>query len=122
MKGHVCNISQLSKTLQYLTVPGYLCHVIDEPRAWYRRYIQFSILFNWPSVGVMICSPMIRNIENIVITELRIRFLPPDLTPVQSEMVELGVLGYSRTQHAEWYDDGVLSESGYCHLGQMKLL
>ena len=59
------------------------------------------------------------NVENIVITELRIRFLPPDLTLVQSEMVVLGVLGYSRTQHAEWYDEGVLSVSGHCHLGQM---
>ena len=54
-----------------------------------------------------------------MITELEIRFLPPDLTLVQSEMVELGVLGYSRTQHAEWYDEGVLSVSGHCHLGQM---
>ena len=54
-----------------------------------------------------------------MITELKIRFLPPDLTLVQSEMVELGVLGYSRTQHAEWYDEGVLSVSGHCHLGQM---
>ena len=50
-----------------------------------------------------------------MITELKIRFL----TLVQSEMVELGVLGYSRTQHAEWYDEGVLSVSRHCHLGQM---
>ena len=54
-----------------------------------------------------------------MITELVIRFLPQDLTLVQSEMVELGVLGYSRTQHAEWYDEGVLSVSGHCHLGQI---
>ena len=53
-----------------------------------------------------------------MITELEIRFLPPDLTLVQSEMVELGVLGYSRTQHAEWYDLGVLSVSGHCHLNE----
>ena len=62
---------------------------------------------------------IIRNIENIVITELEIRFLPPDLTLVQSEMVELGDLGYSRTQHAEWYDEGVLSVSGHSHLGHI---
>ena len=81
--------------------------------------MQLTILLNWVYVTLLICSPIIHNIENIVITELRIRFLPPDLTPVQSEMVELGVLGYSRTQHAEWYDEGVLSVSGHCHLGQM---
>ena len=52
-----------------------------------------------------------------MITELKIGFLPPDLTLVQSELVVLGVLGYSRTQHGEFYDVGVLSVSGYCHLG-----
>ena len=60
---------------------------------------------------------MIHNIENIVITELKIRFLPPDLTLVQSELVVLGVLGYSRTQQAEFNDEGILSVSGHCHLG-----
>ena len=80
--------------------------------AWYRWYIQGSIL-------LLDITIFIQNIENIVITELEIRFLPPDLTLVQSEMVVLGVLGYSRTQHAEWYDEGVLSVSGHCHLGQM---
>ena len=51
-----------------------------------------------------------------MITELKIGFLPPDLTLVQSEMVVLGVLGYSRTQHFEWYDEGVLSVTGHSHL------
>ena len=51
-----------------------------------------------------------------MITELKIRFLLPDLTLVQSEMVVLGVLGYSRTQHPEWYDEGVLSVSGKSYL------
>ena len=62
---------------------------------------------------------VIYNTENIVITEVKKGFLPPDLTLVQSKMVVLGVLGYSRTQHAEWYDEGVLSVSWYYHLGQM---
>ena len=65
---------------------------------------------------------VIRNIENIVITELKIRFLPPDLTLVQSEMVVLGVLGYSRTQHAGFDDEGILSVSGHRHLGELKRL
>ena len=62
---------------------------------------------------------IIQNRENIVITEFNIGFLLPDLTFVQIEMMLLGVLGYSRTQHAEWYDEGVLSVSGHCHLGQI---
>ena len=53
-----------------------------------------------------------------MITELKIGFLPPDLTLVQSEMVVLGVLGYSRTQQAEFNDEGVLSVSGHCQLGK----
>ena len=61
----------------------------------------------------------IQNIKAIVIAELKVGFLLPDLTLVQSEMVVLGVLGYSRTQHAEWYDEGVLSVSGHCHLGEL---
>ena len=56
------------------------------------------------------------NIENIVIAELKIRFVLPDLTLVQSEMVVLGVLGYSRTKHAKSYDKRVLSVSGHSHL------
>ena len=59
------------------------------------------------------------NIENILITELKIGFLTPDLTLVQSEMVVLGVLGYSRTQQAEWSDEGALSVSGQCYLGEL---
>ena len=51
-----------------------------------------------------------------MITEFKIRFLPPDLTLVQSELVVLGVLGYSRTQQAEFNDEGVLSVSGHSHL------
>ena len=54
-----------------------------------------------------------------MITELKIRFLPPDLTLVQSEMVVLGVLGYSRTQHPAFYNEGVLSVSRQCHLGEL---
>ena len=54
-----------------------------------------------------------------MITELKIRFLPPDLTLVQSEMVVLGVLGYSRTQHAGFDDEGILSVSGHRHLGEL---
>ena len=54
--------------------------------------------------------------ENIVITELMIWFLPPDLTLIESELMVLGVLGYSRTQHGEWYQEGVLSVSGHRHL------
>ena len=50
-------------------------------------------------------------------TEIKIGFLPPDLTLVQSELVVLGVLGYSRTQQAEFNDEGILSVSGHCHLG-----
>ena len=60
-----------------------------------------------------------QNIENIVITDLHIGFLPPDLTLVQSEMVVLGVLGYSRTQHSARYDEGVLSQSRKCHLREL---
>ena len=51
-----------------------------------------------------------------MITEVKIRFLPPDLTLIKREMVVLGVLGYSRTQQAEWYDKGVVSIFGHCHL------
>ena len=54
--------------------------------------------------------------KSILITELKIGFLPQDLTLVQSELVVLGVLGYSRTQHTELDDEGVLSVSGHCHL------
>ena len=54
-----------------------------------------------------------------MVTERRIGFLPPDLTLVQSEMMKLGVLGYSRTQHVEWYADGILFVSGNCHLGEI---
>ena len=65
--------------------------------------------------------PTIRrhSIENIVITDLRVAFSAQDLALVQSEMVSLGVLRYSRTQHAEWYDEGVLSVSGYSYLGEL---
>ena len=56
------------------------------------------------------------NIENILITELKIGFITTDLTLVQSELVVFGVLGYSRTQQAEWYDNGVVSIFGHCHL------
>ena len=59
---------------------------------------------------------IIQNRENIVITKFNIGFLLPNLTFVQIEMMLLGVLGYSRTQHAEWYDEGVLYVSGHCHL------
>ena len=59
---------------------------------------------------------IIKNVKNIIVTELRIGFSPPDLTLVQSELVVLGVLGYSRTQHTEWYDVRVLSVSRHCHL------
>ena len=114
MKGDVGNVSQLGKTLYYLTVPGYLCFVFDEPQAWYRGYIQFTILLNW-----LIRSPIIKNIESIVITEIKIRFPLPDLTLVQSEVVVLSVLGYSRTQHPAFYDEGILSVSGHCHLGEL---
>ena len=62
------------------------------------------------------------SIENIVITELRVAFSAQDLTLVQSEMVVLGVLGYSRTQHAEWHDQAVLSVSGYGHLKKKTVL
>ena len=55
--------------------------------------------------------------ENIVIAQVKIRFCPPDLTLVQSELVVLGVLGNSRTQQAEFYYEGILSVSGHCHLG-----
>ena len=54
-----------------------------------------------------------------MITELQIRFRLPDLTLVQSEMVVLGVLGYSRTQHAAFDDEGILSVSRHCHLGEL---
>ena len=54
-----------------------------------------------------------------MVTELKIRFLPPDLTLVQSEMVVLGVLGYSRAQHSARYDEGVLSQSRKCHLREL---
>ena len=85
--------------------------------------MQFTILLNWVQVNLVvkieICSPIIPNIKNIVTTELKIRFLPPDLTLVQSEMVVLGVLGYSRTQHAGFDDEGVLSVSGHRHLGEL---
>ena len=64
---------------------------------------------------------IIQNRENILITEFNIGFLLPDLTFVQIEMMLLGVLGYSRTQHAEWYDSGVLYVYGHCHL-EMYLL
>ena len=56
------------------------------------------------------------NVDKIVITELKIGLISPDLTPGQSEMVVLRVPGYSSTEHAEWYHEGVLSVSGYCHL------
>ena len=62
---------------------------------------------------------IINNVENIVSTELRIRFIPPDLTLVQSELVVLRVLGYSGTQHVERYEEGVLSVSGYFYLAIM---
>ena len=51
-----------------------------------------------------------------MITKLKIGFLPPDLTLVQSEVVVLGVERYSRTEHTEFCDEEVLSESGHCHL------
>ena len=117
MKSDVGGVSQLRKTLQYLTVPGYLCKVLSERPAWYRWYRQFTILLHCISTPQSIW--VIHNIENIVITELKIRFLPPDLTLVQSEMVVLGVLGYSRTQHAGFDDEGILSVSGHRHLGEL---
>ena len=121
MKSDVGDVSQLSKTLQYLTVPGYRCPPLSEPPAWYRWYRQFTILLHYivPMISIKE-NRGIRNIENIVITELKIRFLPPDLTLVQSEMVVLGVLGYSRTQHAGFDDEGVLSVSGHRHLGELQ--
>ena len=54
--------------------------------------------------------------ENIVIAQVKIRFCPPDLTLVQSEMVVLCNLGNSSTKHFEWSDEGVLSVSGNCNL------
>ena len=57
-----------------------------------------------------------------MITEIKIRFLPEDLTLVESEMVELCVLGYSRTQHTDFHGGEVLSVSGHCHLGELDIL
>ena len=54
-----------------------------------------------------------------MITELKIGFLLQDLSIEESKLVLLGVLGYSRTQHAEWYDEGILPVSGHCHLEQI---
>ena len=60
---------------------------------------------------------VIRNIDKIFIADLKIRFFPPDMTLVHSEMVVFTDLGYSRTQHAKCYFQGVVSVSGHCHLG-----
>ena len=59
---------------------------------------------------------VICNVDKIVITELKIGLISHDLTIGQSEMVVLRVPGYSSTEHAEWYHEGVLSVSGHCHL------
>ena len=101
----------LRETVLYLV--GSMHHLT----CWYRWYRQFTILLHYIFLPMIIW--VIHNIENIVITELKIRFLPPDLTLVQSEMVVLGVLGYSRTQHPAFYDEGILSVSGHCHLGEL---
>ena len=85
---------------------GYLGLIQNESQAWYIQVL-YQQLFT------------IYNSDQIVITEPRKRFLLPDLTLVQSEMVVLSVLGYSRTQHAAFHDDGVLSVSGHCHLGEL---
>ena len=115
LETNVGDVCQFCKTLQYLIFPGYLCFVTDETQAWYRRDKQFTILHNCFKVACWICC--IYNIENILFTELKIRFLLPDLTPVQSKMVVLRILGYSRTQQAERLDLRIFSESRHCHLG-----
>ena len=79
----------------------------------------FLILLKWNIPPV--CRKRILNIENIAITELWIRLLFPDLTLVQSELVELSVLGYSRTQHTDFHDEGVVSVYGHCHLSQLDI-
>ena len=38
---------------------------------------------------------------------------------VKSELVVLSVLGYSRTQHGEFDNEGMLSVSGHCDLGKV---
>ena len=64
----------------------------------------------------MVCMPCKHNIENIVVTELKIGFLPPNSTIVCSQIVVLDVLGYSGTHHTEWYYEGVISVPWQCHL------
>ena len=117
MESDAGDLCKPSETLDHLTIKGSLCPLLRERETWYRWYRQFTILLYY--ISPINSKWVIHNIENIVITELKIRFLPPDLTLVQSEMVVLGVLGYSRTQHAGFDDEGILSVSGHRHLGEL---
>ena len=62
------------------------------------------------------CSWIIYNIEDIAITKLEIRLASQDLTLVESELVVMKVLRYSRTQQTEWRNEGVFPVSGHRHL------
>ena len=65
-----------------------ICFIFLEPFPWRWWYIQCPII-QWHHIIILIIPSVIRNVDKIVITELRIGILCHDLTLVQSEMVEL---------------------------------
>ena len=93
IKTNVGDVCQVCKTLQYLIFPGYLCFLTDETQAWYRWDKQFTSVQIYKFIRVAFKISYRYNVENIVITELKIRFLLPDMTIVESEMVVLRILG-----------------------------
>ena len=97
------------------------CSIVKEPNPWRWWNIQCQICLYYHII-INIIESVICNVDKIVITELKIGLISRDLTIGQSELVVLRVPGYSSTEHAEWYHEGVLSVSGHCHLGELDML
>ena len=120
--GNGGNVSQPSQTFKDFNVKGYRWSALVKGPP--TRIFMIRNFIKLISISYFIPPPFILHRfiwdyhkgDKILVAELKKGFLLRDLTIVQSEMVVLSVLGYSGTQKSRFYDEGVLSVSGHCHL------